>query len=186
MKGTSRYTDRMKASLNIANKSLPPKAVRRAAVLYNYTPTLCNNAELRKATRHIGQLFDDVVEPRGLRAAQHALLAQIRSMERPTMKELATALVMDLSALGHTLEPLSRDGYVRLTLNDQDRRSKRVSLTPAGTAKLRRSSRLWQAAQMRFEKAMGCERARELRETLSLVASERFGEAFRRSRTLRR
>ncbi len=148
-------------------------AAFKKAIIY------CNNSCLRKATRHIGQLFDDVIKPSGLKATQFGLLAHIKAMSAPTMKMLADALVMDLSALGHTLKPLVRDGYVELTPDEADRRSKRVRLTPLGEAKTSETAGLWQVAQRRFDEALGAEKAAHLREVLDFVASDEFNQAFR-------
>lgn len=148
-----------------------------AAVLAGPGP--CNNNELRKATRHLGQLFDEVMRPSGLRAAQHGLLYYVRAMDQPTMKALARELVMDLSALGHTLKPLERDGFIRLDRDTRDARAKRVSLTPTGEAKLEQTIALWREAQARVEGALGTEKAAALRAMLAEVASEQFGTAFR-------
>ena len=139
----------------------------------------CNNSALRKATRHLGQLFDDIVGPSGLRAAQHGLLYCIRAMRGPTMNELARFLVMDLSALGQTLKPLVRDGFVALDVDRRDKRAKRVRLTSGGERKLGETTELWGVAQSRFETAMGPDRARQLRDMLAVVASKDFGDAFR-------
>ena len=145
-------------------------------------PGPCNNAELRKATRHLGQLFDEVMRPSGLRAAQHGILYHVKAMDRPTMKALARELVMDLSALGHTLKPLARDGFLRLDPDDRDARAKRVSLTPAGEAKLEETTALWRSAQDRVETTLGAEKAKAMRTMLAEVASNAFGAAFRGQR----
>ena len=142
-------------------------------------PGPCNNSELRKATRHLGLLFDEVMRPSGLRAAQHGLLYHVKAMDRPTMKALARELVMDLSALGHTLKPLVRDGYLRLDPDDRDARAKRVSLTPSGEAKLEETIVLWRAAQSRVEATLGADKAQALRFMLAEVSSNDFGTAFR-------
>ena len=144
----------------------------------------CNNAELRKATRHLGLLFDEVMRPSGLRAAQHGILYYVKAMDRPTMKALARELVMDLSALGHTLKPLARDGFIRLDPDDRDARAKRVSLTSDGEAKLEETSALWRSAQARVETALGVDKAQELRTMLAEVSSNAFGAAFRGQRGL--
>ena len=73
--------------------------------------SLCNNAALRRAARRLGQLYDDQLTPSGLRTTQHGLLAQIEVMGSPALGELAD-MVMDASALSHTLRPLTRDGLV--------------------------------------------------------------------------
>lgn len=141
-------------------------------------PSFCNNAVLRRATRQMGQLYDDVLAPCGLRGPQFGLMVQSRFMQEPTMREMAQALVMDLSALGHSLKPLVRDGLVELVADPRDRRAKRVTLTRLGGEKLDEAMRLWRVAQDRFEAAFGTERAAELRATLAFVASPEFSEAF--------
>ena len=78
---------------------------------------LCNNSALRKATRRVSQLYDAVLAPSGLRSTQMAILTHIDRAGTPAMGELAAALVLDRSALGHNLKPLERDGLVELVAN---------------------------------------------------------------------
>jgi DNA-binding MarR family transcriptional regulator len=141
-------------------------------------PNACNNAVLRQATRRMGQLYDEVVSPSGLKATQSSLLAQIHRLDGPTMRELADAIIMDLSALSHTLKPLVRDELVKLKPDVDDRRMKRVLLTTQGRYKLAEAMRLWRTAQDSFEAAFGQKRAAELRRVLSFVASEEFSALF--------
>jgi DNA-binding MarR family transcriptional regulator len=140
---------------------------------------LCNNDTLRKAMRNLGQLYDAAMAPAGLRGSQFSVLMHIKELDEPTMKALATDLVMDLSALGHTLKPLIRDGLVRLVPNPADGRSKRVTLTTAGQRKVAEAAELWQGAQGRFEAAFGAEQARALREVLLNLSSEAFTRRFK-------
>ncbi len=140
---------------------------------------LCNGAALRRATRRISLLYDQVLAPCGLRATQHAILVQLaRAGEPPALGELARALVIDPSALAHNLRPLERDGFVALADNPRDQRSRLVRLTPAGRAKLAESRALWRQAQSRFETAFGPDRAARLREVLGELASDAFVEGF--------
>lgn len=141
-------------------------------------PNPCSNAALRKATRNVGQLYDDALAPSGLRATQHGLLATIRNLGAPTMGQLAGTMVMDLSGLGHTLKPLARDGYVSLVPDETDRRARRVRLTDRGQAKLDETLALWRRAQDRFEAAFGAEQADALHGVLAILASPDFREAF--------
>lgn len=140
--------------------------------------SLCSNAALRKATRHIGQLYDEVLAPSGLRTTQHGLLVTIRALGAPTMGQLAETMVMDLSGLGHTLKPLARDGYLSLVPDEADRRVRRVVLTDLGAAKLEQTIPLWQDAQSRFEAAFGAERTEALRDILAALVMPGFREAF--------
>jgi DNA-binding MarR family transcriptional regulator len=138
----------------------------------------CSNATLRKAARRLGKLYDAVLEPSGLKATQCSLLTQIYDLGNPSMAELASSLLMDLSAMRHSLGPLIRDGLVLLRVDAKDRRVKRVALTPAGAAKFEQAMQLWRKAQGRFEQAFGSARAAELRSELKFVTSEAFKDAF--------
>ena len=91
-------------------------ALAKAAML-----SFCNNATLRKAARRLGLLYDAVLEPSGLKATQCSLLTQIHDLGDPTMAELAKSLLMDLSAMRHSLGPLIRDGLVRLRPRQEGR-----------------------------------------------------------------
>ena len=158
------------------------KASAAKAEMAGVAPLICNHVMIRMATRQLGLLFDGVVTSTNLKATQCGMLMQIEALRTPTMKDLAKTLVMDLSALGHTLKPLVRDGYVELVPDPDDRRSKRVDLTPAGSAKLIAIKQLWREATIRFETALGIEKARDLRAMLAVVASDEFGHAFREAK----
>jgi DNA-binding MarR family transcriptional regulator len=136
--------------------------------------TLCNNAMLRRATRKLGQFYDDVLAPSGLRATQQGLLYQIHIGDEPAMGAIAAALIMDLSALGHTLKPLIRDGFVETFADKDDRRIKRVRLTPLGRRKLEEVMKLWRIAQQRFEDMVGKDQAASLRAALDHIAALDF------------
>lgn len=141
-------------------------------------PSTCSNAVLRQAMRRIGQLYDDALAPSGLRATQYGLLATVRKMGSPTMRELAERAVMDVSGLSHTLKPLTRDGYIQLVPDPLDRRVRRITLTQKGVTKLGETAKLWREAQDRFEAAFGMERAVALRSELRFLTSPQFQEAF--------
>lgn len=131
----------------------------------------CNNATLRRTARRLGRFYDDALAPSGLKGTQFGLLFQISVGSEPAMGAIAEALIMDLSALGHTLKPLVRDGYVETFPDKDDRRIKRVKLTPSGQAKLDEAIKLWSLAQRQFEDRIGAERAAKLRATLDEVAA---------------
>jgi len=132
----------------------------------------CNATALRKASRRLTQLYDDALVPCGLRSTQYAILAEVgrRADHPPTMRELADALVLDRSALGHNLRPLERDGWLMLAASPADRRRRHVVLTPAGRAILAAARPRWQAAQRQFEAAVGAAEASRLRSILTSIA----------------
>ncbi len=138
----------------------------------------CSSSSVRRASRQLGQLYDDAMGLSDLRGTQFSLLTQISYLQEATQKELAKAMVMDLSALGHTLKPLIRDELVELVPDEKDRRAKRVRLTAAGRAKQADLVKNWQEAQRRFETVLGAEKSAELRRTLAFIASEDFAKAY--------
>ena len=107
---------------------------------------------------------------------QFTILAEValRAKAPPSMAELAQALVMDRSALGHNLQPLQRDGLIALKKSDTDRRRRHVILTAKGRTKYREAGQLWQRAQDRFSQVFGEFRRRE-------TARDHAGHRLRRS-----
>jgi DNA-binding MarR family transcriptional regulator len=140
---------------------------------------LCSCGAVRRASRQLGHLYDDVLEPAGLRTTQFSLMTQIRIGDELPMKSLAEALVMDLSALGHTLKPLIRDSLVELSRDPQDRRVKRVRLTALGKLRHEEALKLWRQAQARFDRAFGAEESVALRQAMATISSPDFVRGFK-------
>lgn len=141
------------------------------AIAKIFTPCHCN--VLRKAARHVSQAYDAALHPTGLKTTQFSLLAAINRREKnpPTMQELAEVMVMDRSTLGHNLRPLERDRLIRLQPGTEDRRSRLVSLTKLGQAKLEEAAQLWRQMQLHFEAAFGSQRTARIREALLALAT---------------
>ena len=101
----------------------------------------CTCGSLRKASRRITQFYDSALAPVGIKSTQFSILSEVDrgSIAGPvSMCELATAMVMDRSTLGHNLRPLERDDLLTLRLADSDRRKRHVKLTKKGRATLQR------------------------------------------------
>jgi len=91
----------------------------------------------------------------GIKSTQFSILSEVErgSIAGPvTMCELASAMVMDRSTLGHNLRPLERDELVVLRQARHDRRKRYVELTRKGKSLLPRARRLWRRAENRFER----------------------------------
>jgi DNA-binding MarR family transcriptional regulator len=136
----------------------------------------CTCGSLRKASRRVSQLYDQALAPMGIKITQYAILSEV-DRGRPegpvTMRELAAAMIMDRSTLGHNLKPLERDDLVTVRLAIDDRRKRYVELTGKGKSVLRKSRRLWQLAEGHFEKIFGKESAAELRAVLIDIAGNK-------------
>jgi DNA-binding MarR family transcriptional regulator len=136
----------------------------------------CTCGSLRKASRRISQFYDTALAPAGLKSTQFSILSEVErgSIAGPvTMCELATAMVMDRSTLGHNLRPLERDDLVVLRQARHDRRKRYVELTAKGKSLLPRARQLWRRAEDRFERVFGKDPAAELRAVLLDIANNR-------------
>lgn len=136
-------------------------------------PNICHCSFIRMAARRVSQVYDQTLAPAGVTVTQFSILGQLESRKEraPSMAELAEALGMDRSSMGHTLRPLERDRLVRFVTSSEDRRTKLIELTPAGLERYRKAHPLWQGAQIRFEKAFGKRAAADLRGVLGAVAA---------------
>jgi DNA-binding MarR family transcriptional regulator len=132
---------------------------------------ICNCLALRQAARQVTQFYDLHLAPSGLRATQYSILAKLRRNRAMTINALAAELVMDRTTLGRNILPLQRDGLVAVVTGKSDRRSKELQLTAPGLARLRSAAKGWTAAQQRFERAFGAERAKDLRAVLHEVTT---------------
>src|ERR1700744_5776905 len=96
----------------------------------------CHATALRKAARRVTQLYEGAMAKTGLRSTQFAILSELhdRGERPPTLAELAESLVIERSAVGHTLRPLERDGFISLQEGD-DRRQRHIVLTAKGRVK---------------------------------------------------
>lgn len=133
---------------------------------------LCCATALRKASRRITQFYDDALAPSGLRSTQYAILAELVSRQAcpPTLQELADALVLDRSALGHNLKPLERDGLIGQRPSSEDRRRRLIILSAQGALAFEQASALWKHAQDHFLAVFGEGQAGKLRESLLAIA----------------
>jgi DNA-binding MarR family transcriptional regulator len=139
----------------------------------------CNCAALRKAARRVSLLYDRHLASSGLTIGQYAILAEIAGWPEggtPTLSALAQALVMDRTALSHTLKPLERDGLIRLESDQRDRRARLVSLTMLGRERASVARSCWVEAQAHFSKTFGRDQAIALQALLRIVADVDFGE----------
>ena len=134
-------------------------------------PTQCLCTKLRRATRNVTRLYDEVLAPGGLRATSFVALVLAQAEGQPTLPRLARALGIDRSTLTRNIKPLERDGLVQVSAAPGSRTST-IALTPKGEKALQRCVPLWKEAQTRFEARVGAERwAAMLKDLNTVLAS---------------
>src|ERR1700754_695674 len=140
----------------------------------------CTNTALRRASRRLGQLYDEALAPTGLRSTQVGLLTQIQVMADtgsrlgPTLQDLAGELALRVSGITHALSPLIRDGLVDLLPDPADARVKHALLTAKGKAKWVKAVQYWAIANEHVEKVMSSAKAAKLRELADQISLEPF------------
>ena len=119
-------------------------------------PCLCTS--LRQAALAATQIYDEALEPSGLKITMFRLLRRISEAGEPTISELARIVDLDRSTLGRNLKVLERSGHVQLS-GGQDERSKIVSLTARGRTRFEKALPLWAKAQRTMQARLGDEKA---------------------------
>jgi len=103
----------------------------------------CLCLHVQRAARALARRFDDVFRPLDVTSGQFSLLMSLNRPEAPTLGNVATVLAMDRTTLTAALKPLERRGLVKIAVDKEDRRSRRLTLTAAGRALLARALPLW-------------------------------------------
>jgi DNA-binding MarR family transcriptional regulator len=125
----------------------------------------CLCLHVQRAARALARHFDDVFRPLEITSGQYSLLMSL-NRPAPTMGDTAEFLAMDRTTLTAALKPLERRGLVRVTPDAQDRRVKRLSLTPSGNAVLSKAYALWQEFHGAIEAEMASPSADAMRNGL--------------------
>jgi DNA-binding MarR family transcriptional regulator len=130
----------------------------------------CACANIRRVDRAITQFFDKLLAPGNLHITQFTLLATITIASPITIQRLAEMMVMDRTTLTRNLEPLTRQGLVRVEMGE-DRRTRVVQITQAGEEAVEKALPYWQEAQNRVIQMLGEKRFELLLSELSDVVT---------------
>lgn len=129
----------------------------------------CGSFNLRKATRVVTQLYDDILQPTGLRSTQVVLLVALAAAGEMSVSRMARELIMSPSTLSRTLVPLERDGLIDII--SSGKRGKLVRLTADGEVALANAVPYWQRAQEKFLEQAGAATWMELNEKLADIVA---------------
>lgn len=126
----------------------------------------CACFKVRKAAQAITKLYEEVLRPISLRAAQFSLLMATRVLGPVTVVKLAQAVVIDRTTLTRNLQILEKRGLIAVKPGG-DRREREVTLTLAGIEVLATAIPLWEEAQERVRQGLGEEKMHNLLNDLS-------------------
>jgi DNA-binding MarR family transcriptional regulator len=105
----------------------------------------CLCLHTQRAARTLARRFDEAFRPVGLTNGQFSLLTALNRPEPPTLGSVATLLAMDRTTLTAALKPLERRRLVKIQVDKEDRRSRRLVLTGAGRALLAKALPIWKS-----------------------------------------
>jgi DNA-binding MarR family transcriptional regulator len=114
----------------------------------------CLCLHLQRAARVVARRFDDVFRPLGITQGQFSLLMSLNRPEPPTLGSVADLLAMDRTTLTANLKPLERRGLVRIKVDQEDRRSRRLALTADGRALLAAATPIWKRHHAALERQL--------------------------------
>lgn len=120
----------------------------------------CGCFNLRKTSRLVTQLYDDILQPTGLRSTQVVILGVLAVEREISLTRLARELVLSPSTLHRNLLPLERDGFVESTTINN--RGRMLKLTKTGQETLLAALPYWQKAQKKFVGLIGADAWDEL------------------------
>ena len=86
------------------------------------------------------------------------------------MGSVSQLLAMDRTTLTANLKPLKRRGLIRITVDMEDRRGRRLSLTSKGKALLLAAAPIWIETHVETERLLTAIRADDLREGLRMLS----------------
>jgi DNA-binding MarR family transcriptional regulator len=115
-------------------------------------PCMCGG--FRRTSRALTQMYEEALRPLGLRATQLTILQVLVRAGEVSQGQLGGMLAMDSTSLTRTLAIMRRAGWVA-EQRGEDRRERRIRLSRAGEAKLKRAMPVWEKVQSRLRKKLG-------------------------------
>jgi len=128
---------------------------KRNELSFAITPVVrdcCLCLHVQRAARAVARRYDEVLRPLGLTNGQFSLMMSLNRPEPPTMGQVSAVLAMDRTTVTANLKPLERRGLIEVRIDDKDRRTRRLRLTPSGRDLLASALPLWKKAQSENEK----------------------------------
>lgn len=132
-----------------APKREPDEALPFACTIEVRDACLC--LHVQRAARALARRFDEALRPVELTSGQFSLLMSLNRPEPPNISSVAELLAMDRTTLTANLKPLERRGLLKVAVDKEDKRGRRLIITAAGRALLRKAYPLWKEAHIETE-----------------------------------
>ena len=112
----------------------------------------CLCLHVQRAARALARKFDEVLRPLDLTQGQFSLLMSLNRPEPPSIGSVAALLAMDRTTLTANLKPLERRHLVKVAVDKEDKRGRRLVITTAGRALLSKAFPVWKKAHTETER----------------------------------
>jgi DNA-binding MarR family transcriptional regulator len=130
----------------------------------------CMCLHLQRAARAVARRFDAALRPLGLSSGQFSLLMSLNRPEPASIGSVSALLAMDRTTLTANLKPLERRGLVTVTADGADKRTRRLTLTPAGRALLSAAVPVWRRTHVAIDRRLSGSSADRLRADLQALS----------------
>ena len=130
----------------------------------------CMCLHVQRAARALARRFDDVFRPLNLTHGQFSLLMSLNRPEPPTISSVAELLAMDRTTLTAAPKPLERRELVKISVDKEDKRSRRLTITATGRTLLGKAFPVWRRAHAEIERLILHGRSGELRMALRALS----------------
>jgi len=125
------------------------------------TGKACVCFNLRKASRLLSQVYDQVLKPTGIKVTQFSLMMAVAGNRGLTIGKLARPLGMDRTTLSRNARILENKGLIEIG-EGEDRREQIFNLTEKGILLLLEVIPIWEEVQKKLAEKMGDKRLNEL------------------------
>ena len=130
----------------------------------------CLCLHVQRAARALARRFDEVLRPLDLTNGQFSLLMSLNRPEPASIGSVAALLAMDRTTLTANLKPLERRQLVKVAVDKQDKRSRRLIITAAGRALLSKAFPVWKQAHADTERLIASMSADAMRSALRALS----------------
>jgi DNA-binding MarR family transcriptional regulator len=129
----------------------------------------CACTTVKMISRALGRTFDAALKEAGISNTQFAVLREIARRDGVPLAHLAESLDMDRTSLYRAINPMIRDGWVKVA-DGEDARSRTAELTRQGSRLLGTASPSWLRLQEHVIERFGRKSYRSLIEELERLA----------------
>jgi len=128
-----------------------------SALPFEMTPVVrdgCLCLHTQRAARALARRFDEALRPLDLTNGQFSLLMSLNRPAPPKLGSVANLLAMDRTTLTAALKPLERRRLVKVAVDKEDRRSRLLTITPAGRVLLNKAFPIWKKTHAAVEREL--------------------------------